>query len=157
MKSKGIPQNTVIRSKVPGATSSSSETSLEGNDRLESLYQEFQNKAFESVPKPPLVEELTKESSQVSVEKVRVPEHQIVHRGVVDITDYTCAREKQVSRPKELLIRVMLPGVVMQSYFNSLKFLILIGSFGVRQKALISMLTLRQNSGSKWMSMGNTH
>jgi dynein assembly factor 2 len=70
------------------------------------------------IPFPPLKEDLeakpqkAKTKARAKFEEPTQPDYTIVHRGEFSMQDFTNSRESTlVKRPKELVVRVELPGV----------------------------------------------
>lgn len=127
MKSKGQLAQTVIRTATKASEKGKeSNTSLDDLKKLlaqnnsSSALQE--NSSFEqpsplistatSQKKEPLIEELST-SDDITPSGPKQPQYEMIHRGEIDLADYTHARSKQsAGRPKELVVKVHLPTIV---------------------------------------------
>lgn len=75
----------------------------------------FPNLRMKGTPENTVIRRSVSKSHGPMIEEVSetlTPEYQIIHRGVVEVGDYTNDGSSKSSVPKELLIRVQLPLIV---------------------------------------------
>lgn len=128
LKFKGQPVATVIRSRVDGNTTQQSTTDGSAAASSPSDEPDFKSSlpfieklaaSKTSQQRKRLVEEITKDSpittassQALAVPTFIKPHYQIIHRGTVDMADFTGDRHRpDATRPRELLIRIDLAGV----------------------------------------------
>ena len=133
MKCKGTPENSVIRTPTTSQDASSTATTAASHGKKQAKEEPPKDLAFLNAltsakttqQKKKLVEELTEAAETTTTTTlsltalppgVQKPHYQLIHRGQIDMTDFTGDRmQLNSNRPKELVIKVELPGVVSRT------------------------------------------